>query len=345
MSAAGPQGRRPSILDVIWNHDKTHISPTMLPMHSLEPEYRELNAAGLIDEEASLRAIALERGEIFSVFEEVRFALYAAVAAIMAGIGILVKENLEHIGPLTLIMTLALAAAACYGTAILTHRRRETRTIGGDYVLLLGALILSADWAYAETHFHWLGDHWSWGVLILAAVHAITAYALDSRLVLSLALTSLASWFGIQGHFQDFLAGENPLRNSGIQALSCAATILIWREIHKRLQLNSAFIEIFEHFSMNVAFWGAIALCSTSGTRLLGLAALIVLAAVSIRKGLENDQETFVIYGIAYTALGLCIVEAQMLSGLSAALAALVTIIVAVILLWRLRHRPKVSTA
>jgi len=317
----------------------------MASMHSLETEYRELNAAGLIDEPTTSRAIALERGEILSLFEEVRFALYAAVAAIMAGIGILVKENLEHIGPLTLIITLAVAAAACYGTAILTHQRHDTRTIGGDYLLLLGALIASADWAYAETHYHWLCSHWSWGVLILAAVHAITAYALDSRLVLSLALTTLASWFGIQGHIQDFFAGENSLRSSGIQALSCAATILIWREIHRRLQLNSTFTEVFEHFSMNVAFWGAIALCSTSGTTLLGLGALMALAVVSIRKGLNHGLEIFVIYGISYTALGLCSVEARMLSGLSEALIELVTIVVAVILLWRFRHRPKVASA
>ena len=119
-------------------------------MYSLEPEYRELNAAGLIDEAATSRAIALERGEICSVFEEVRFALYAAVAAITTGVGVLVKENLDHIGPLTLILTLALVAGVCYAPALRTRLRQEIRSIGGDYLLLLGALIMSADLGYAS---------------------------------------------------------------------------------------------------------------------------------------------------------------------------------------------------
>jgi hypothetical protein len=314
-------------------------------MHSLEPEYRELNAAGLLDEAATSRAVALERGEIFSLFQEVRFVLYGAVAAITAGIGILVKDNLQHIGALTLILILALGSAACYGTAIRTRVRGETRTIGGDYLLLLGALLASADWAYTESHFHWLGDHWSLSLLMLAVLHAITAYTLDSRLVLSLALTSLVSWFGVQGHIENLLAGENPLRSSGIQALSCSATILIWREIHRRLRLAPGFVEILEHFSINVAFWGALALCSASGTRLMGVGALLVLAVVSIGRGLKTGLEIFVLYGVAYSALGLCIVEMEILHGLGAALCELATIVMAVILLWLLRHRAKEAMA
>jgi hypothetical protein len=313
-------------------------SPIIGPMHSLEPEYLELNAEGLIDEAATSRAVALERGSIFSVFEEVRFALYAAVAAITTGVGILVKENLDHIGPLTLIVTLALVAAACYGAGIRTRLRRETRTIGGDYLLLLGALIMSADLGYAESQFHWLGSHWSWYLLTLAALHATTAYALDSRLVLSVSLTSLAGWFGVEGHIQNLFQLDNSIRNSGFQALACASVIFVWREVHGRLDGPPQFKEVFQQFAANLGFWGALALCFTPNSRLPGVVVLIVLAVASIRKGLQNSQEIFVIYGIAYTALGLCFVESQIVSGLLAALLELATVIVAVILLWRLRH-------
>ena len=313
-------------------------------MHSLEPEYRELNAAGLLEASAASRAIALERGEIFSVFEEIRLALYAAVAAIMAGVGLLVKDNLDHIGPLTLSMVLALAAAACYGIAIRTRLRHETRSIGGDYLLLLGALLLSADVGYAESQFHWLGSQWSWYLLILAVLHAVAAYALDSRLVLSVSLTSLAGWFGVEGPMQNLLQANDPLRNSGFNALACASTLFIWRELHRRLLGTLEFKEVLEHFAANLGFWGALALCSSANTRLVGLVILILLAFASVRKGLQNSEELFVIYGIVYGAIGLCVVEAHILADkLSAAMLELATVTAAVIVLWRFRHRMKAA--
>lgn len=315
-------------------------------MHSLEPEYRELHSAGLVDEAATSRAIALERGEIFSVFEEVRFALYAAVAAITTGVGILVKENLDHIGPLTLILALALAAAACYGTAIRTHVRRQTRSIGGDYLLLLGALILSADLGYAESRFHWLGAHWSWYLLVLAMLHAVTAYRLDSRLVLSVALTSLAAWFGIDEHLAGLLHPDSPLKNAGIESLTCAGVILIWLKVHRGQGGTAQFAEVFEHYAANLSFWGAIVLSFLPETRFVGIGFLIALAAVSIRKGLRNHQEAFVIYGIVYTSFGLYYLEALVIgNALFASVCRLATVIMAVILLRRFRHRAKAASA
>jgi hypothetical protein len=169
------------------------------PMHSLEMECQELKRAGVITEPVAAQAAALERGAIFSVFEELRFALYAAVAAITAGIGLLVKDNLDRIGPITLIGLLALAASGCYATALRTAWQRKKRSIGGDYLLLLGALILSADLGYAESQFHWLGTEWQWYLLILAAFHGVTGYGLGSRLVLCASIAALAAWFGIEG--------------------------------------------------------------------------------------------------------------------------------------------------
>jgi hypothetical protein len=111
-------------------------------MHTLEPEYMEFNADGVIDESATMRAVALDRGSIFSLYTELRFALYVSVAAITTGIGILLKNNLDHIGSVTLIVALAFIATACYANAARVKLRGEARSIGGDYVLLLGALII-----------------------------------------------------------------------------------------------------------------------------------------------------------------------------------------------------------
>jgi hypothetical protein len=89
-------------------------------------------------------ATVLERRALFSLFDELRAALYAAVALVITGVGILVKEHLDRIGPLTLIFALAIAGAACYVPAIRVKSRGGGQSSVTDYLLLLGALIVSA---------------------------------------------------------------------------------------------------------------------------------------------------------------------------------------------------------
>jgi hypothetical protein len=315
-------------------------------MHSLEPEYLELRGTGEIDAAAALRAVALERGTAFSVFEELRFALYASVAAITSGVAILLEKNLDRIGPVTLILGLAVVAAACYGTAIRTRLRGAARSIGGDYVLLLGALIVSADLGYAESQFHWLGAHWAWYLLILAAVHAAAAYFLDSRLVLSAALAALAGWFGIEANLNAVLHLDGMLRHAGVQAILCASVILVWREAHRHLRGNPAFLYVFDNFAANAGFCGALALCFDRETRLMGLLVLMSAAIASIHKALRGNQEIFLIYGICYPALGLCTLEAQVLPyGPFATLLELATVVAGVTLLWVFHQRMKAAPA
>jgi hypothetical protein len=315
-------------------------------MHSLEPEYRELHADGEIDAAAAARAVARERGTVFSVFQELRFALYASVAAITSGIAILLGRNLDRIGPVTLVLALAIVAAGCYGTAWRTRRRGETRSLGGDYLLLLGALILSADVGYAESQFHWLGSHWSWHLLILAALHAATAYVLDSRLVLSASLAALAGWFGIEGNWSTLLGIEGTPGREGIQGIVYGGTVLAWREVHRHLRGNPAFLYVLENFAANAGFCGALALCFARETRLAGLAVLMSAAMVSILKALRGNQEIFLIYGICYASLGVCCVEAQVFPfGLFAALLELATVVAGVTLLWVFHQRLKAAPA
>src|SRR5262245_52452927 len=279
-------------------------------MHSLEMELRELRSTGFIDEAAAVQAIALERRTLFSLFEELRVTLYAAVALVITGVGILVKEHLDRIGPLTLILALALAGAACYVPAVRAKSRGDDQSTITDYLLLLGALIVSADVGYAESQFHWLGANWSRHLLLLTAFHAFTAYTLRSRLVLSVALTSLAGWFGIERGSGNLSPWHFATPELGLRALVCSAVMLVWRAIDQGA--NAArFREVFEHFAANLAFWGAVGWCSSADVRVVGVVTLLVLAAIAIRKALRSGAESFAVYGIGYTALGLSLVVAQ----------------------------------
>jgi hypothetical protein len=311
-------------------------------MYSLEAELQGLRAAGAVDEARASRMIAVERRAVFSVHDEIRATLYAAVALVVTGVGIIVNEHLDRIGPLTLVLVLALAAAACYLPSIRAKLRNASRSAAAEYFLLLGALILSADLGVAEAKLHWFGAHWSRHLLILAMLHALTAYILRSRLILSVALTTLAGWFGIYrdpGGIAVWHLGTSAL---SLRALLCAAVILLWRAIDERL--NAArFREIFEHFAVNLSFLGALGWCSDGHDRVIGMLALFTLAAVALRTALRSGNEMFAVYGVGYTALGGSIVVAQLLDlpSLSGAVAILLIVLAATMVLRHLHESLK----
>ena len=320
-------------------------------VHSIEAELLELRDAGVLEESAAARALAVERREIFSVATELQVALYGSVALVIAGIGILVKEHLDRIGPLTLTLVLALIGAACYVPAIRRRKLHAPRSSASDYLLLLGALILSADLGFAEVQFHLLGRDWSRHLLILAVAHAITAYALDSRLVLSAALASLAGWFGIQRGPWNGLDWHFATPELGLRAMACALGTLGWREFDRHAR-DRGFSEVFEHFAAHLAFWGAVGWCWGNDPRptgmiellpLAGVVSVLTLAAASIGWALHSRKEAFAVYGVVYAAVGSSGVAAK-LSGyhpLSSAVALLLIALMAAAALRRLHDALK----
>lgn len=311
-------------------------------MHSLETELHELHAAGVLDRDTATLAIARERGTVFSVLLELRIALYAAIAMITTGIGLWVRDHLDRIGPATIILTLALLAIGCYATAIRTLRLRQERSLVGDYVLLLGALLVSLDLGYVETQYHWLGDRWSLHLLLLSIWHAATAYLLKSRLVLSVSLISLAAWFGLNTSFNQVFDWQRSDLETGMRALSCAAIVMMWRYLHRRSKQAPLLLPILEHFAINLAFWGAISWCWSMSLSWPGFALTGVLAAIVITRGLREQEESYIIYGVAYAALGACIVIGKtIIEPLLMALIMLTIIATSTVVLWRFHQQLK----
>ena len=309
-------------------------------MHTLEPELRALHAEGLIDDAMAGRALARDRGQVFSLYAELRAALYSGVLLVMAGVGIILARNIDRLGPLGIVVAVALAAAACAIPAVRARRTGRAPTVASEYLLLLAALLLSADLGYAERQFSLLGPLWSWHLLVLASVHAVIAYRFGSPLVLAASLAALAGWFGAGPALGDALHVSYSNAALGARALACAVVIMAWRYADRRARPESRFSDVFDHFAANLAFWGAIAWCVEWPWAAAGLPLLAALAYASAHRGLDTGREAFLVYATVYAAIGTCAASVPHIHGTTSSLAiVLVVVCLAAAALWRLRRR------
>jgi hypothetical protein len=166
----------------------------------------KLRERGLLSEAGARRFLRVARGELVSVYAELRLLLYAGVVLVVAGAGFLVQENLDRLGPVAIAAAIGAGAIASLAW---TFRRAPGFSWGAvasphvafDYILLLGVLLASADLAYIEARFTPLGANWPWHLFFMSLAMAAIAVRCDSRVVFSLALSTFASWRGVSASF------------------------------------------------------------------------------------------------------------------------------------------------
>ena len=287
--------------------------------------------------------IARERREVFSLYPELRIAAWAGAMLLATAAGIVLKNNLDRIGPVALAMLMALAAIACYAWV---WWRRTRATIAGDYVLLLGALLLSGDVAFIEAQFHLLDHAWPRHFLILAVLHGAGAYAYRSRMLLSLSISALAAWMGIERSALIFSDDFAP------RAFVTAGLVLVWRQLHRfgggqaispvrtgRIACPPQFLRVFEHFAANLTLWGSLSLLRKDETFYLGCALAFAFALFVIWWGFRRRAESFVLYGFIYALIAADAPLFKHLENTQLALAVFVSMIAGVIALIFIRNR------
>lgn len=264
--------------------------PTLCSVLSFEPELESIRR--ILGDTLTDALVARERREVVSVQPELRLLAWGGAMLIATAAGIVLKNNVARLGPVVLALLIAVAAAGCYA---FVFWRRERASMLDDYVLLLGALLISADVAFVESQFHLLGDVWHRHFLIVAVLHGVTAYVFNSRVLLSLAITALAAWLGVEWNDGVRGGGEMSLR-----AFTAAAAVLAWRAANRR----DAFTRVFEHFTANFAAWGALALLEPDGSRPFGALLAIMIGAAIVWWGFRTRVEAFVLYGFVYAVIG-----------------------------------------
>lgn len=297
-------------------------------MLSFEPELEALR--NQLGNAATDALIARERREVFSVYPELRLAGWLGAMLLAAAAGLTLKNHLDRIGPLALALLIGIAAAACYTW---TWLRRARISLVDDYVLLLGALLVSADVAFVESQFHLLDAEWKHHLIVIAAFHAAGAYAYGSRMLLALAIMALAGWIGFSAN--DFFGAGAVWR----PALLAAGAVIVWREIDRRAVSSGVssraksrdslpaapspspeessgrtpFSRTFEHFAANFALIGGLAL--SHDHEILGSLLTMVIAAGVIAWGFSERSEPFVLYGFVYGVIALDILLIDLFGG------------------------------
>jgi hypothetical protein len=160
-------------------------------------------------------------------------------------------------------------------------------------------LLLSVQLGYIEFRFEWLRDAWDNYLLFSSVVFFAFAYRFDNRFVLSLALSSLAGWFGIKISRLGFFSSEQ-LRMS---ALVYALLVTLVGAFMNRRGIKKHFLQTYLHIATTIALisllsglWG--------NAEFIFLAALLIVSAVSVVLGIRSKRFAFVVYGIGFGYVG-----------------------------------------
>jgi hypothetical protein len=144
----------------------------------------------------------MAQGELISIHPEIRLLFYFGVLLTAGGVGLLVKQNYQQIGPLAISVGVGIGALASFAWAVrqapsFSWEEVPSPSLGYDYLLLLGVLLAAADLAFIEVQFTPLGANWPWHLLITSLLMLGIAIRYDSRTIFSLALSTFAAWRGL----------------------------------------------------------------------------------------------------------------------------------------------------
>jgi len=272
---------------------------------SLLADIARWKTAGIITGPQHDALASLVRKDRFSVFDELNALLYVGVVSFIAGAGWTIQTYSARLGDLAILFTLT----ASFGGSLyycFTHgapyssAQQESPSFAFDYVLYLGCLLFGLELGFIEYRFHLLRDSWDHYLLLSALVYFVLAYRFDNRLVLSLALSTLAGWFGFRLFRLQWFSGS--LR---VDALVYSALVAASGAAFYRAGIKRHFLEAYLHVVVNVALAAAVAGVFDASGSSIYLLLMLAGGGASVVAGVRFSRFAFVAYGVVYGYIGI----------------------------------------
>lgn len=276
----------------------------------------------------------LVRKDRFSVFLELNALLYIGVLLLAAGIAWTVAEHFTKLNDVVILGVLTLLFFACLYYSFsrclpYSHQSVESPTLVFDYVLYFACLVLATELGYMENRFQVLKNAWDYYVLFTSAVFFVLAYRFDNRFVLSLALSTLAGWFGLKVSRISFTYNDSLRFWAHVYAgLTVVMGTMLFRNGIKR-----HFLETYLHIAANAVFIAEVSALLGRSSEWAYVPLLLAVSIGSILLGIRYRRFAFVVYGTVYGYIGLSIELLRSVSDTTVVLVYIVVTGTAVVLL------------
>jgi hypothetical protein len=260
---------------------------------------------GKISPEQHVHLAGLCLGEPFALFLELNVLLYAGVVAFVAGLGWTITTWSQQLGNVVVITVLSAMLAACFWYCFSrapSWSLAETPAPNAvfDYVLYFGSLVWCVELAYLENRFHVLSGQWDLYLLATAVLFFFFAYRFDNRFVLSLALSSLAGWFGLTiSHWPSHQ--DDTYRQ---YALLYCLLVGLGGALLRQRGLKPHFFSTYLNIVANVLFWALLSGVFERQGYGVWVLALLMACGASLAWGLTRRQFAFVAYSAVYGYVG-----------------------------------------
>ncbi len=255
------------------------------------------------------RIEAYRRQNIFSVRNELKTLLYAAVLFFTTGMGMLIYQNIDTIGHLSVLALLLIITTVCFYFAFKNSpgfKRAETHFENSvyDYVVLAGVSLLCIFFGYLQFQYNTFGTHYGLATLVPTFFSMLIAYYFDNKSALTIGITGLAAYVGLTISPQALLQNDFYDNSSlSYSAILLGILLIVWTLYATKVDLKKHFNFVYLTFALHLI---SLALLSNLFTE-HGLWYVIPLIASSYyfyRASYQNASITLLVFTVLYAYVG-----------------------------------------
>ncbi len=254
---------------------------------------------------------ALNSNSLFSIYWEIRMALYIGVMLFTSGAGILIYKNIDSIGHLTIVAFIGIVAMLCWlysfkKSPSFSIKKVASTGILFDYLLLLAGLLTVTFIGYLQYQFQAFGKSLHLASLIPMVILFAAAYRFDHIGVLSLAITNLGVWLGINvtptSLLKSYQFNDEVIIYTGV-LLGLVLQLVAWLSIKKDVKQHFAFT--YQNFGVNLFFISCLAAIFHFHFYLFWLLLLAAVAYYLFTKAIKEKSFYFLLMVILYAFVAL----------------------------------------